>query len=463
MFLNRYSGSTRPGSGKVGGSRRRHSGLAVAILPAHAGGGPRRPPGALSPIGPDHQATPIIIRPDQSANPPASALTPAQIRHAYGIDQVTFGGITGDGAGQTIAIVDAGDNPGFLNSTDPNFDNSDLHKFDQQFGLPDPPSFMKVNQEGSQRVIIPPSNVRVDSQPRKKPSTSSGPRRSRLMANIVLVEATTNLNSDLQAATATAANLPGVSVVSMSFGGAEVDGEQAADPTYLTPAGHQGVTFLASTGDDGAPGGYPAFSPNVVAVGGTTLNVDAAGNYISESGWSGSGGGISQFEPQPAYQNGVVTQSTTMRTIPDVAFDADPATGVAVFDSTDFGAATPWEQIGGTSLACPCWAGIIAITDQDRVRVGLGTLDGATQTLPQIYTLPASDFHDITSGNNGFWRRVPRLRPGHLGLRHAHRPDADPRPRGRAELPRVPKRSSTPSATSSTRRCRRTAPSSRAT
>jgi subtilase family serine protease len=342
---------------------------------------------------------PIIILPSQSATPPATALTPAQIRHAYGIDQVTFGGISGDGAGQTIAIVDAGDNPGFLNSTDPNFANSDLAKFDAEFGLPDPPSFTKLNQQGQQGPY-PPSNVAGFG-----PEIALDIEWSHViapMANIILVEANTNSGADLISATLVAAAIPQVSAVSMSFGSPEFSDELQLDSTFTTPGSHQGVTFLASTGDDSAPGGYAAFSPNVVAVGGTTLTVDAAGNYISESGWSGSGGGVSQFEPQPGYQKGVVTQSTTMRTTPDVAFDADPNTGVAVFDSTDFGASTPWEQIGGTSLACPCWAGIIAITNQDRARVGLGTLDGVSQTLPKIYTLPASDFHDITSGNNGF-------------------------------------------------------------
>jgi subtilase family serine protease len=340
----------------------------------------------------------IILHPSQSPLPPASALTPQQIRHAYGIDQVTLGNITGDGSGQTIAIVDAGDNPGFLNSTDPNFANSDLAKFDAFFGLPDPPSFQKLNQNG-QPGPLPPGNV----------SSFGGEEALDIewshvvapMANIILVEANT-ANDLVPTAVATAANLPGVSVVSMSFGSPEFSGEKAFDPVFTTPAGHQGVTFLSSTGDSGAPGEYQAYSPNVVAVGGTTLTVDAAGNYGGESGWSGSGGGISQFESQPPYQNGIVTQSTTMRTTPDVSMDADPNTGVAVFDSFDNGAATPWEQIGGTSLSCPLWAGIIAITNQDRARVGLGSLDGPTETLPKIYQLPASDFHDVTTGSNGF-------------------------------------------------------------
>ncbi len=140
------------------------------------------------------------------------------------------------------------------------------------------------------------------------------------------------------------------------------------------------------------------------------MSVDGSGNYLSESGWGngtssgsygGSGGGISQVVGQPAYQHGVVTQSSTMRGVPDVSFDADPNSGVAVIDSWDSPSA-PWTQVGGTSLASPMWAGVIAIANQGRVINGLGTLDGATATLPKIYALPASDFHDVTSGNNGY-------------------------------------------------------------
>jgi subtilase family serine protease len=323
------------------------------------------------------------------------------MRHAYGIDQVTFGNIVGDGTGQTIAIIDAGDNPGFVSSTDPNFVNSDLHKFDQQFGLPDPPSFLKLNQQG-QNGNYPPANVAgfaLEIALDVEWSHSIAPG-----ANIILIETDDNSIQSLFVAGANlAASLPQVSVVSMSFGFTPEDPiELTLDSLYTTPAGHQGITYLASTGDNGAPGGYPAFSPNVVAVGGTTLNIDAAGNYLSESGWSGSGGGVSQFEPFPPYQSGVVTQTSTNRAMPDVAFDADPNTGVAVFDTFDNGASTPWSTVGGTSLACPCWAAIVAIADQDRARIGLGTLDGVTQTLPRIYQLPQSDFHDILTGNNGF-------------------------------------------------------------
>src|SRR5207245_10728799 len=87
-----------------------------------------------------------------------------------------------------------------------------------------------------------------------------------------------------------------------------------------------GITSVASTGDSGAPGGYPAYSPNVVAVGGTSLFLDDQGDYLGEAGWSGSGGGISQLEPEPAYQYSV--HNIGARTIPDVSYNDDPAPGL---------------------------------------------------------------------------------------------------------------------------------------
>ena len=166
----------------------------------------------------------------------------------------------------------------------------------------------------------------------------------------------------------------------MSWGLNEYSGEQALDSVFVTPAGHQGVTFVAASGDEGGysvdDGGnptttpgilYAAASPNVLAAGGTTLNLNADSSYNSETAWSGSGGGTSLFEPEPVYQEGV--QTTGDRTVPDVAFDADPNTGVAVYDSyNDTDNSGPWVEVGGTSLAAPSWAALIAIANQARAR-----------------------------------------------------------------------------------------------
>jgi subtilase family serine protease len=344
----------------------------------------------------------LINHPAGTASPLATAgptgYMPSQIRHAYGFDQITLaGGVAGDGSGTTIAIVDAFDDPNVAN---------DLQQFDAQFGLPNP-SFTKVNQSGGSLLPAPDSGWASEIALDVEWSHAIAPG-----ANILLVEANDNTVGNLLAAVKYAAQQPGVVAVSMSWGGGEGFNETSFDSTFLTPSGHSGVTFVAASGDSGAPPGYPAISPNVLAAGGTTLRLDSQGNYVSESGWSGSGGGISAVEPQPAYQHGVVPQSSTKRTNPDVAYDADPNTGFPVYDSFNNGSATPWSQFGGTSDAAPQWAALIAIADQGRILAGKTALDGASQTLPMLYQLPATDFHDITSGLS-FGRPLYAALPGY--------------------------------------------------
>ena len=320
-----------------------------------------------------------------------TGLTPAQIRRAYGLDQISFGGVAGDGSGQTIAIVDAYDDPTAA---------SDLHNFDAAFGLKDP-SFTKLNEDGGTAL---PTTDTLDAKPNTWEFEESldieWAHVVAPAASLILYEANSASFTDLVVhGVNTARNNPSVTAISMSFAGGEFAGESSYDSYFTTPAGHAGISFFASTGDSGSPGGYPAYSPNVVAVGGTTLSVDSAGNYLSESAWSGSGGGISTQEPQPAYQNSV--QSTGSRMTPDVSMDADPNSGVPVYDSFDNGTSSPWLQAGGTSLASPMWAGVVSVANQGRARNGLSSLDGPTQLLPMLYNAPSSDFHDITSGNNG--------------------------------------------------------------
>ena len=155
----------------------------------------------------------------------------------------------------------------------------------------------------------------------------------------------------------TSRSLPGVVAISMSFGYPELKGDLQDDSHFTTPAGHVGggklpggITFVAASGDSGVPPSYPATSPNVLSVGGTTLSLDAFGNILAETGWSGSGGGISTVEPLPTYQQGVAGQGTSNRTNPDVAYDADPATGFDVYDSIGGGA---WSLVGGTRAGAP--------------------------------------------------------------------------------------------------------------
>lgn len=359
-------------------------------------------PVAIVSAGP--MASPLAS-PSSVPSPGQPPFTPAEIRHFYGVDTLNLNGISGDGRGQTIAIIDAYSSPKLLNTTDPNFatSNNDLYTFDKQFGLPDPPSFLKINQNGG--TTLPTtynSGWSIESSLDVEWAHAMAPA-----ANILLVEANSPSNSDLMnAAVNTARNYPGVVAISMSWGETEFSGENSYDSLFTTPSGHAGVTFLAAVGDDGASAtNYPAFSPNVVAVGGTAITTsDSSSDYGSESVWNDSygstGGNISTFETKPSYQVNV-TQSSTMRTVPDVSFDAAVTSGVYVLDTSQSGGGGYYE-VGGTSLSTPCWAGLIAIADQGRAQLSLGSLDGPTQTLPRIYQLASGDFHDVVTGNNGF-------------------------------------------------------------
>lgn len=328
------------------------------------------------------------------ASPGPTGFTPAQIRRAYGLDQLSFGGTPADGRGTTIAIVTAYDSPNVA---------ADLATFNATFGLPAPPSFRKVNQTGG--TALPAYN------PSWSTETCLDVQWAHAIApgaSILLVEAKSNATADMLAAVRYARSAPGVVAVSMSWGQAEYAGETADDVTFTTPAGHPPVSFFAASGDWGAPGIYPAMSPNVVAIGGTSLKLGTGGVAV-ESAWARSGGGVSAYEPRPLYQAGVVTQTTNKRATPDVALVSDPATGLAVCDSKAHGAKTPWVAYGGTSIATPQWAGIAAIVAQGRALRGAGPLDGRKELLPALYSLPSTDFRDIVSGaSNG----TPRLTAG---------------------------------------------------
>jgi subtilisin-like proprotein convertase family protein len=324
-----------------------------------------------------------------SASP--GGYTPQQVRHAYGFDQIFFegGSIVGDGAGQTIAIVNAYHTANAL---------TDLQSFDAYFGLPDPPSFVQVGQTGGATPIGTDSGWALETALDVQWIHALAPA-----ANIVLVEANSSQFSDLMVAVDHARSRPDVSIVSMSFGTAgEFSGETGYDFHFTTPVNHAGVTFFAAAGNSGGPGGYPAYSPNVVAVGGTTmsLSLDGFNNIGSETAWSGSGGGISQYEPQPSWQNGVVTQTATQRAMPDVSFDANPSTGVPVWDTFNNNPLTPWTKVGGTSFATPAWGALVAIANQGRSLAGLPVFDTPT-LMNALYTMPQSNFNDITSGSSG--------------------------------------------------------------
>jgi hypothetical protein len=309
--------------------------------------------------------------------------SPSQIEAAYGMSGISFNGTAGTGAGETIAIVDAYSDPTIT---------SDLHTFDQEFGLADP-KLTVVNQNGGSALPAADPNWAGEIALDVEWAHAVAPG-----ANILLVEASNANNTSLFSAVKYAAAQKGVVAVSMSWGGNEFAGETSYDSSVFTPpASNPNVVFINSAGDSGAPAQYPATSPNVLSVGGTTLNLGSSGGYVSESAWSGGGGGISAYESQPSYQKGVVKQSTTRRTGPDVSYDSDPNTGFPVYQSYGNNTGDPWLQYGGTSDAAPQWAALIAIADQGRALDGESALSSSV-LLKDLYSLPSADFHDITTG-----------------------------------------------------------------
>ena len=327
--------------------------------------------------------------------------TPSQIRHAYGFDQ-----INGDGSGQTIAIVDAYRHPSIA---------SDLAAFDLQFGIAAPPSFKMVNQTGG-----PDSTVKVNASWASEIAMDvEWAHAIAPNAGILLVETKSDNISDLVSGVDYARKTAGVSVVSLSWGTSEWRGQRPYDATLTTPTGHPGVTFVAAAGDEGSGAGaeWPATSPGVLAVGGTSLKTSGVnGTYSSEVGWNKSTGGVSHYEKAPAYQG--VLQRGGFRTSPDVAYNADPNTGFAVYSSVRDGGVVGWSVLGGTSAGAPQWAAQVAVANQLRAAVGVGSLDGASGTLPALYSLYSApntvgyatyvvDFHDVVQG-----RSTGRQRPG---------------------------------------------------
>jgi len=354
----------------------------------------------------------IELLSDATGGSTVAGYTPAEIRKAYGFDQVRFGdgSVAADGAGQTIAIIDAYNHPNIA---------ADLNVFSTQFGLPDA-HLTVVNQAGGTRLPATDAGWAGEIALDVEWAHAIAPA-----ANILLVEANSAQDSDLMAAVDYARKAPGVSVISMSWGGSEYfsfRGDESAtqlalDATFTTPAGHGGVTFVASAGDGGFNNGvqWPASSPNVVAVGGTSLQTsDASGTYLGEGPWrgfrNGTSGGFSQVEVEPEYQQ--VAQQSGARSSPDVGYNGDPNTGFAVYDSLPFNGSSGWDVVGGTSAGAPQWAALIAIANQGRALAGQPSLDGRADTLPDLYSLYsppgttgysttyADSFNDI--GNDGY-------------------------------------------------------------
>jgi hypothetical protein len=308
---------------------------------------------------------------------------PATLQNAYGLAAAA----ARPADGETVAIVDAYDDPAAA---------TDVAAYRQNYGLPPCTSasgcLKVVNQYGATSSL-----PGVDSTGGWELEESVDLEMVSAICpncNILLVEANSDSISDL--ATAERYATLHANAVSNSWGsGAEFIGESEFDPEFFRP----GVAIAAAAGDDGYGTQFPAVSPYVTAVGGTTLTGASATSTGSQTAWSGTGSGCSSLEPQPAWQAGVVPAGCRNRTVADLSADADPSTGVAVYDTSPPYKGWVGERVGGTSVSTPIVAAAYALADISAGGPGDGLLPG---TFPAAYPYQSpGDFTDVTTGSNG--------------------------------------------------------------
>lgn len=294
---------------------------------------------------------------DAAGNPMASISTPSgygpkQLLAAYNLSGIA------PAAGSIIGIVDAYDDPRIV---------SDLSAYSAAFGIPKLPTcagpiqdsptpcFQKMNENGS-TSFVPRSNAGWDIEIALDVEVAHATCEN---CSILLVEANSASYNDLMKAVDTAVGHKAIAV-SGSWGSSEFSGEKSFDSHF----NKTGVAFTFSAGDGGYATSYPASSPYVTAVGGTTLLLNSDNSYLSEKAWSGTGSGCSSYESKPSWQNDSICKTRTMA---DVAADADPTTGAAVYDSVSYYGQSGWFQVGGTSLSrAPHRCGIRASGDNAR-------------------------------------------------------------------------------------------------
>jgi len=313
-----------------------------------------------------------------------------------------------------IALVDAYDNPNAV---------SDLASFSANFGLP-AASFTKVYANTSFGTLngmtascsgVPPADVGwgLEEDLDIKWAHAMAPA-----AKIILVEACSNSYSDLlyaEQVAGTKVSAAGGGDISNSWGSGEFSSEVGSTDNVFYRYYWSKISYFASAGDSGWGAAYPSSSPWVVSAGGTTVNRDVNGNFVNESCWSGSGGGVSLYEKwqsPPDISNGMGPWSDyqypfagqTARQTPDMSFDADPASGVSVYDSYGYGG---WVVVGGTSVSSPALAGIVNAANN---RLGQAPPAGGyyrTRENDLIYaslfsnTAYHNSFYDVTTGLNG--------------------------------------------------------------
>jgi subtilase family serine protease len=346
----------------------------------------------------------------QAITAPQHCFTPQEIQRAYGASPLYQRGISG--RGRSIVIVDAFQSPTLLH---------DLHLFDRIFALPDP----------LLHVFAPDGLVPFNQQDAAQVSWAAEITLDVEWAHAIAPDATINLvlTNPLAGNIATFSDflLSMVSatkfaidnnlgdVISQSFGGNEICATPAAlqaQHAVFQAAAAKKITLVASSGDRGSAEvncaatnlikgvSTPASDPLVTAVGGTTLATTAnTGFYLKESGWSGSGGGFSTMFAKPAYQQGIAAIGTG-RGLPDVAYNANPKSGVLVIWSSSGQGADRAVVFGGTSAGAPQWAGITALLNQT-LQGRFGQLNNALYRLGRS-TLADYVFHDIVTGSNTF-------------------------------------------------------------
>ncbi len=301
-------------------------------------------------------------------NATPSGYAPADLLSAYALP-------AGGGSGQTVAIVDAYNDPNAA---------SNLATYRSQFGLPACTvangCFKQVSQTGS-TTSLPSSDAGWAEEESLDLDMVSAIAPN---AHIILVEAKSATTANLGAAVNEAVAL-GAKFVSNSYGGGESSSDTSYDSSYYN---HPGVAITASSGDSGYGVEYPAASKYVTAVGGTALNRASNTRGWSESVWStnsteGAGSGCSAVDAKPTWQKDT---GCSKRTVADVSAVADPATGVAVYDT--YGGDPGWEVFGGTSVASPIIASVYA-------DAGAPSTGSTPASFPYAHT---TSLNDVTSG-----------------------------------------------------------------
>jgi subtilase family serine protease len=373
------------------------------------------------------------VQPMAAAKRKAVVYNPQQIRTAYGLPPVptNINGLTPEvraslGAGQTIYIVDAYHNPNAF---------KDLNLFSTAFNLPTctqvtipttattlPPlkdtdncQFSYVYPIGAGRMgATPPAYNALWAQ--EIALDVQWAHAIAPLARIVLIEVPTSALNAMDAGVLLA-NALGPGVVSMSYGTA--DNAVLVRQSEHVFAG-KNMTYIAAAGDSGMQANWPAMSPSVISVGGTTLNnyaVTGTNVTRNETVWSGSGGGYSVSSAKPVWQKNIKTPNPGLTaanaTVPkaparvgnDVTYNADPWTGQYVAITNPKNNKTSWYSFGGTSIGAPQWAGIVAVANAKRALKKLAPLGKFSPRLYQEFGpgLGAfgGSFMDVNTGANG--------------------------------------------------------------